>query len=109
MPVAQAGEGGGVQVEGCAEGGVDRRSDVDAAILDVDGGEAAGGGGVVEVGVVGQDLLLDGWGVHREAFEIVVAVALDALDAQGGADGQVLQQGDRADVGEVFAGEEVGG
>ena len=59
-------------------------------------------------GWAGEDLLLDFGGVHGEALEVVVAVVLDALDAQGGAGGEVLLEGDGADVGEVFAGEEEG-
>ena len=33
----------------------------------------------------------------------MVSVALDVLDAEGGHDGDVLEEGDGADVGEVFA------
>ena len=45
-------------------------------------------------------------GVHAEAAQVVVAVALDMGDAEQGHDAEVLQQGHGADVGEVFAAED---
>ena len=56
----------------------------------------------VKVAVVGEDGFLDGFGPCGEAFEIVMPVALDVLDAECGHDGEVLQEGDGANIGEVF-------
>jgi len=63
----------------------------------------------VEIGVVAEDSGLDVGGEHAQAAEVVVAVAFDVGDAEGGADGEVLEQRDGADVGEVFAGEDLAG
>src|SRR3954470_12612870 len=90
LPLLDGGERVGVEVEGDAEGGVDDRAEVEATVLDGEGGEVAGLVGAEEVGVGREHLLLDGGGVHRESLEVMVAVALDACDAQGGADGEVL-------------------
>ena len=58
---------------------------------------------MVNVAVVGEDGFLDGFGPCREAFEVMVTIALDVLDAECGHDGEVLQEGDGANVGEVFS------
>ena len=58
---------------------------------------------MVKVAMVGEDGFLDGFGPCGEAFEIVMPVALDVLDAECGHDGEVLQEGDGADVGEIFS------
>jgi len=57
---------------------------------------------VVEVAVVGEDGFPDGFGPCGEAFEIVMTVALDVLDAECGHDSEVLQEGDGANICEVF-------
>lgn len=43
-----------------------------------------------------------------QAGEIVMAVSLDALDAEGGLDGKVLQEGDGSDIGEILAAHQQG-
>lgn len=45
-------------------------------------------------------------GPHAGAAEVVVAIAFDVRDAEGSHDGEVLEEGDGADVAEVFAAEE---
>ncbi len=57
---------------------------------------------MIKVAVVGENGFLDGFGPCGEAFEIVMPVALDVLDAKCGHDGEILEECDRADVGKVF-------
>ena len=57
---------------------------------------------MVKVAVVGEDGFLDGFGPCGEAFEVMVAIALDVLDAEGGHDYEILEECDRTNVGEVF-------
>src|SRR5262245_25671122 len=62
---------------------------------------------VVQVAVGIEYLPLDARGEHRQAGKVVMPVALDAADSQGGTDSQILQEGDRADVRQVLpAGDE---
>ena len=96
------GEVGEIEVGGGAEGCGVEAGDVEVAVFDVQGWVAVGVA-VVEVAMVGKNGFPDGFGPGGEALEVVVAVALDVLDAEGGHDGEVLQEGDGADVGEVFA------
>lgn len=67
---------------------------------------AGGGGGGEEVGEGGDEVLAGGGREHGGAAEVVVAVAFDVRDAEGVHDGEVLEEGDGADVGEVFAAED---
>ena len=62
---------------------------------------------VVEVGVCGKQAVLHVGGKLGQASEVVVAVAFGMGDAEGGEDGEVLRECDRAGVSEVFAAEEV--
>ena len=60
-PVFQRGEGGGVEIEGFAEGGIDGGVYVNLAVLNIQRGEAALVA-AVDVGVVFEDGLLHGGG-----------------------------------------------
>ncbi len=98
--------------EACGDGGVGESDGeevegggVEGAVVDAEDG-SGGGGGSEEVGESGDEVLAgDGW-EHGGAAEVVVAVALDVRDAEGVHDGEVLEEGDGADVGEVFAAED---
>ena len=74
-------------------------------MVDAEDGSGGGGGGE-EVGECGDEVLAGGGREHGRAAEVVVAVAFDVRDAEGVHDGEVLEEGDGADVGEVFAAED---
>src|SRR5258708_1085369 len=59
--------------------------------------------GMIEIAMCGQHLALDFFGKHRQAGKVMVAIAFDAGDSQGSADGEIGRKGHGADVGEVFA------
>ena len=59
---------------------------------------------IVEVVVVVEDSLLYGLWPSGESAEVVVSVAFDVGDAEEGYDGEILEQGNGADVCEILAG-----
>lgn len=70
-----------VDFEADAEGGCQEGAEAEAAVAYGEGRPGLGAC-VIEIAVGGEYLALDGVGKGREPSEVVVAVALDAFDAQ---------------------------
>ena len=75
---------------------------MDAAILDTQGGPVVGAS-VVEIRMMVLRCFLHGGWQLGEARVVVVSVTFNALNADGGAHGQILQQRNRSDIAEILA------
>ena len=95
------GEIGKVEVWCGPEGSSVEGGDVEEAVFDEQGGVTVGVV-MVKVAVVGEDGFLDGFGPCGKTFEVMVAIALDVLDAESGHDCEILEECDRTNVGKVF-------
>ena len=62
----------------------------------------------VKIAVPVEDGALHLLGPHREAAEVVVAVAFDVGDAEKNHHGEILEKRDGADIGEILAAEDGG-